>query len=293
MVSFTQGVRDTNFHPHVRISGGKSTQLFDPHLYTPFATLHNGRSATEFHQQSVHRVFPLTEVCTDMQRMNLHPALGAAVLAATNQAVSGLWYRWVSTTGEVQHQSVKRLRQLELETEVFQFSSQHSGWVVPNRVHMVFDFIYQALSSGRDTIYHLSGPQMVEYIVDHTAALNTLYDAVRQRIPDLPLTLRVRIVPVAAARFVTLRSNASRLRSICEMVSTLQTVKVHEAWYGELSAELPELTLPIESAQCLSQYDLLSADDLAIDHWMLTAPLSEVIDVYNRLERVTRTKAPE
>jgi len=214
MVSFTQGVRDKNFHPHVRIQNGQSVSLYDSDTWTQFATTPGGQTATEYHQSAMQQVFSGTEIMTDMERMRLYPALAAAVLQATNiKRNQSVWYRRVSAEGQVTKRSAGQLSQADLESNVFQFSNDLSGWVIPNKVHIIFSMVYQALSSGRDVVYHLSGPQMVHYIDGLREELSLLYDLVRHRIPDLPFTLRLRVVPVATARFVAVAARAERRSS--------------------------------------------------------------------------------
>lgn len=290
MVSFTKGIRDQNFHPHVRIEGGEQYPLASPHTWTQFAQTSDGQTLTSYHQEAVKRVFPGVDIATDMERMRQYPALTAMVLQATNvRRAQSVWYRKVSETGVVTSRSQGFLEQVELETNVFQFSNDRSGWVVPNKLHIIFDFVYQSLSSGRDTIYHLSGPQMVEYIATLGTELEVLYDAVRQVIPQLPLVLRVRMVPVASARFVTNRADVeglSALASVRDQVSVPEVVQ-------EFALRFPMFTLPIESGRTMSQYDLSSADDVVLDEWMLNAPLREVAWLHTRLQQFASAVAAE
>jgi hypothetical protein len=292
MVSFTIGTRDCNFHPHARIEGGVARALYPADTYTPFGVLPCGTAATEYHQAAVRRVFPHTEVMTDMERMQQYPALAATVLRATNRVVRGLWYRRVSAIGKVSKRTLRELGPEHMETEVFQFSNDRFGWVVPNRVHIVFDLVYQALSSGRDVIYHLSGPQMVHYVDGITAELSLMYDAVRANIPQLPLVLRAKVVPVASARLVTHQSNAGALADVNELLERFGASGLSPGLVADVQQALPELTVPIERGTFLSQYDLSSADDLYLAPWMLEAPLSAVTALHQRLSTVTATAPP-
>ncbi len=287
MVSFTQGERDTNFHPQVRIEDGVQTSLYDARVWTQFASVPDGRSATEYHQSAVQEVFPQTEILTDVERMRQYPALAATVLRATNiKRSQSVWYRRVSEAGHVTNRSTGLLTDTQLETEVFQFSNDHSGWVIPNKVHIIFDLAYQALASGRSTVYHLSGPQMVHYVDSIASELELLYDAVRLVMPDLPLVLKVRIVPVAAAQFVTTSNRKIGLDAFAEVRTDLQ----YAAVAAEFVTLYPEFTTPIESGTTLSQYDLTTADDLLLDPWMLEASLAEVTRIYNLLIQTNQSR---
>ncbi len=304
MVSFTQGVRDVNFHPHLRIAGGCSKELYSPATWTPFASVEEAReismisffppslyaskvSATTYHQSSVQELFPNTEVITDMERMQMYPALAATVLHVTNQVIRGMWYRHVSKDGVVTKQTQSYLSASTLETDIFQFSNNASGWVVPNLVHIIFDLVYQTLSSGRDVVYHLSGPQMVQYVGGYADKLELMYDALRQHIPALPLTLKARIVPVAAARFMTVPERVEALATFAEVRDQLQNSVVAR----EFVTQYPEFTQSIESGTTLSQYDFKDMRDIKMDAWMLVAPLSEVTALYESLTHVARSPA--
>jgi hypothetical protein len=295
MVSFTQGLLDRNFHPHVRIVGGVQTPLYDRRTWTQFASTPCGRSATQYHQQSVQKLFPQTEVVTDMQRMQRYPALAATVLRATNQVIRGVWYRHASANGQVIKKTQRRLSNQALDYDVFQFSNDASGWVIPNRVHIIFDLVYQTLSSGRDVVYHLSGPQMVQYIGDRALQrdLQLMYDAVRQYIPELPLVLKVKIVPVAGARFAGLQTEADGIRAVCDLIESADLVNADRGWYRQLVEVTPSIATAIETGTTISQYDLSHSSDLYIDPWMMSAPLSTVNFVQRELAKVAVAIAAE
>ncbi|MBX2866756.1 hypothetical protein KTR10_02295 [Candidatus Kaiserbacteria bacterium] len=289
MVSFTQGVRDTNFHPHLLIKDGVGKPLYEAEIWTPFGVLSCGTSVTEFHQESLKTVFPQTDICTDIERMQSAPELAEIVLRETNQAVKQLWYRKTCAEGIVTSvKGVNHLSEQALETQVFQITNPTDGWIIPNRVHALFDFVWQSLSSGRDTIYHLSGPQMVGYIGGIKKSLCAGYDAIRKVIPDLPEVLIVRVVPVAPCRFVTLCSRAGALAAISDVVRWYEALPNEDRRYArdrftEVVTAYPEFTQPITSGAYISQHDIASAGDLLLDSWMLETPLSRVGAIYQNL----------
>jgi len=199
-------------------------------------------------------------------------------LRATNKVIRGLWYRSVNSSGQVSKKTQSFLSDSALETDVFQFTNDSSGWVTPNRVQIIFDLVYQSLSSGRDTVYHLSGPQMVQYIGAQKlqSDLQLMYDEVRQYVPALPLTLKVCIVPVAGARFAGLQTDARRIQDVCKVITSVDLCNLNLAWCKELANEVLMVATSIETGTTLSQYDLQQAADLYIDPWMLNTPLQTV-----------------
>ncbi len=293
MVSFTNGERDKNFHPHCMIKEGCASQLYDSSVWTPFAQLSSGRSVIDFHQSSVRTVFPDTDICTDMERMQQESELTEIVLRETNQAIPLLWYRRVSACGRVVPvKNVVQLPDFELETQVFQVSNVTSGWVVPNRVHILFDLVWQCLSSGRAEIFHLSGPQMAGYIGGITKSLSAGYDAVRKVVPSLPEQLVCNVVPVAACRYVVRKSEAGMLQDIMESIYWYESLPYDErakamSALHEIAKKYKNFFASIEEGRFLSQYDLESDADLVLSNWMLVTPLKRVISHTERFIKLS------
>jgi hypothetical protein len=284
MVTCTQGALDQNYHPHLKIQGGRQTQLCSPTAWTPLASTGDGTPLVDVHTNALEQVFGTSRINTDAAVLQREWTLAARVLRAANQAESGLWYRYASD-GNLRKVGSKTLTSQQLETDVFQLTSDTSGWVIPNRVHMLFDLVWQSLSSGRDVIYHLSGQDMVRYVASHRDSLDRMYDAVRRYLPELPFTLRVRIVPIAAARFAVHRS---KQRLLNRVMGQLEGGYVYNGgptghWFATAGDLLPELVTPISSGRYLSQHDLSHPDDLIMSEWMLRTPLREVGRVYDQL----------
>lgn len=297
MVSFTIGEKDKNFHPQLLIKQGIGETISCEKTWTPFARTIWGDSLEGFHQGSLLQRFPRLSFETDYEMLCAEPELGLTVLNAATESIKNLWYRRVSESGEL-----TRLRPetvpawSRIESDIFRLSSPHSGYVVPNRGFILFDLVWQSLASGRDLIYHLSGPQMVGYIGGHVKSLSRAYDNLRRTLPALPETLRVRVVPVASARFVTHVSREQDLRAVEEVIVWYENLPRERRQYAKytfakLVERYPEFTRPIESAECLSQYDLRSADDLVLSDWMLEAPLSRVEAIHRMLSSAPKALA--
>lgn len=98
-----------------------------------------------------------------------------------------------------------------------------SGVLMPNVVDIVGNFIAEALESGRDTVYHLSGPDMVRYIFKSKDAqqIAQLYALVKGASPigkHLPAKLKVELVPTADARLATTLQRANELDQLMQAV---------------------------------------------------------------------------
>ncbi len=285
MVSFTSGVRDKNFHPHLRIEGGVGSVLYTPETWTPFASTPCGRKAEEYHQSSVRAVFPNLSIVTDQGLMQEMPDVAEAVFVAATKTVSRLWYRTVTSDGQIEKCDNENISWEKIAQDIFRFSNLTSGFIVPNRANILFGLAWQSLSSGRDTIYHLSGPDMVGYIGKQQHSLSLMYDALRQMYLGLPEVLMVYIVPVAQCRLLSHRSRADDVDAVLDVISWYERQPAEARPQARraleaISARYPEFSRPIQSAECLSQYDLRAADELYVPAWLLETPLSRVRAFY-------------
>ena len=293
MVSFNQGKRDKNFHPHLRIEKGAGTKLCDPTLWTPFATTYCGVPLEQYHQESVRAQFPGVQVVTDQELLLQYVALAEKVLHVATHTLRNVWYRRVSEQGVVVQDKELVLPATDrLLQDVFGFSSQRSGWIVPNRIHILFAFVLQSLSSGKDLVYHLSGPQMVGYIGKQEKKLSAVYDVLRTNHPELglPEVLTVRVVPVASARLVTHRTRAAELAEVESVFLWHEKLDPSERRYAqerfaEAAAAFPEFVTTIEEGTFMSQYDLETSADVLFSQSMLRMPLTRVMALQRRLEK--------
>jgi hypothetical protein len=295
VVTFTLAERDTNFHPHKVIANGASTQIADASVWTPFSKSDCGQTLETYHLDALRTKFPRLPVRTDMELMRTEQTLVEIVLRVITATVPRLWYRSVSGAGQVNHLSGNPVTDWnEINQDVFGLSNLSSGWVVPNNAHILFELVLQSLSSGKDTVYHLSGPQMVGYIGGAQKKLSKAYDVLRAEYPVLPETLSVHIVPVASARMVTHKGNSVAFEALEATVLWYERLDVEAKRYSgkqfsALTMLFPEFTESIESGTFMSQYDIDSADDLLISQWMLDAPLKRVEGVYQQLLRSARS----
>lgn len=291
VVTFTSAERDKNFHPHLKIAKGTNTTLSDTTNWTPFGVSSCGQSLETYHLDALRKRFPKLLVRTDMALMKGEQTLAEIVLRVVTDTVSRLWYRRVSTTGQVtKYSGDPVLNWSQINQDVYGLSNYSSGWVVPNRAHILFELVLQSLSSGKDTVYHLSGPQMVGYICGTQKSLSKAYDALRAECPMLPEELRVHIVPVAASRMVTHVRNRVALEALEETLQWYESVPADQkrqvaVRFADVTVAFPEFTQSIETGTFLSQYDVDTVDDLLLSSWMLHTPLKRVEGMYRQLLR--------
>ena len=161
---------------------------------------------------------------------------------------------------------------------------------MPNRVDILFDCVMQVLESGRDTIYHLSGPQMTGYIKGIERSLSKAYDCLLAELPDLPETLYLKAVPVAECRFLTHQRNAADLQEVERTIAWYEELpnegrRYAQARFSEVARAYPSFFRSIEDGDFMSQYDITGANDLAISDWMMHTPLSRVAATHKRFAK--------
>jgi len=291
LVTFTSGARDKNSHPHMRIASGKSTQIADPNVWTPFGVSDCGVALEEYHLQELRARFPQLQVQTDIALMNADTALAEVVLRTITTTTSRLWYRSVSATGDVTKYKGEAVTNWEqIAQDIFRLSNEKSGWLIPNRALFLFESVLQSLSSGKEVIYHLSGVQMIGYIGGAERVLSKAYDALRLEMPRLPETLQINIVPVASARMITHVNNQDAYTALENSLRWYEKLapedrRAAKSQFTALTKLFPEFTDSIESGTFLSQYDIASVDDLLLSEWMLETPLKWVSGMYRQLLR--------
>jgi hypothetical protein len=294
VVTFTSGERDKNFHPHQKIVGGSGTQIANASTWTPFNYSNCGQTVESYHLDALQKVFPQLAVRTDMGLMRSEETLAESVLRVITNTVSKLWYRNVSTTGTVTKHRGDPVRDWgQISQDVFGLSNQTAGWVVPNRAHILFELVLQSIDSGRDTVYHLSGPQMVGYVGGIQNNLSTAYDALRVEFSELPETLTVHIVPVASCRMVTHTADQAAFSALEDVLGWYEVVPNEQKRsaserFAEVTTVYPAFTESIETGTFMSQYDIASVDDLLLSDWMMQTPLKRVEGIYHQLLRSAR-----
>lgn len=292
MVTFTLGERDTNFHPHLRIEGGQGTEITNPSCWTPFARMACGTAVESFHQSELKARFPDVQIQTDIEIIQSETAFAEVALRSVTGTFSDLWYRKVDANGVVTKIPGRtNVVWDEVKDDIYRFTNTESGWVIPNRAHIIFELALQSLSSGRDVVYHLAGPQMNSYIGKIQNSLTKGYDALRAEWPELPETLTVYIVPVAACRMISHKSKTQAVDAINGVLQWYEGLNDDEKRHSngrlkEVISEYPEFVQPIEDAQCMSQYDVSGPDDLVLSEWMLCQKLGRVTNMHGRLCRL-------
>lgn len=228
-VDHTIGERDVNAHPHLLIRDGSAALLsghgdrLTTHAYVsrdvPGASFAQGTSVSEVHIGAIRALYPGTEIVTHVEHMREHQELLLTVLEiVTALSRTAAWWRRVDRHGMVTAYRGKDIPRTwdAILPDIFPIMSPEEGWLVHNRVSILFDLIQQSRMGQEPEIYHLSGPDMVRYLGQEIETVSRMYDTVRARLNLKQETVTYNLVPFASFRFATRASQALACERLCE-----------------------------------------------------------------------------
>ena len=326
-VDQTIGAKDTNFHPHRVIVNGAAETISDAHKMTSHARITHpstrvpdrfipGECVADAHMLAMQQAFPSASLETTSQRARRCVDIMAPFLEVMTGIAPQAWQRIVSPNGDV-HTCPPPINWRALQQRgIHGLSQDASGYIIPNAWNILSDGIIGMLTSGNETVYALSGPDMIRYYHRFEADISTWYDAARPYLDTkLPETLTMIMVPVAEMRLVTTKRHAPALDALVD--TYLAHVRILSTFGQRLNGlageerhaclkmlnrerglsferirraahDCPEIFYCIEEANCLTQYDILAGEELYVHPWGMQAPMNDVIKMMNFL-RLNRT----
>lgn len=206
LVDITIGDKDTLFYPHCVIKKGMRKQIACAATLTTHNRCENGSPIAHTHTRPLEALeLPgFTHSSWVKQRANpIHRILDPL----TTNEYRALWERHVDGNGRVTRPPSPCQPSLEAIHKVT-VPHDGEGWVIPNPVNILLDWVFGALETERDHVYMLSGQSMYKYIQQKyrsgpimATLLSGMYDQVRSNvIPGLPEHLRVTLVPIPVLR---------------------------------------------------------------------------------------------
>lgn len=310
---FTIGDLDKNFHPHTIIRNGERTVIADGSRLTT----HSG--VTSLHMQKLRAVIPDGEYVVYSKHLYERRELAAKVLRVVTEKMPGIWYRFVQSDGAIIRPDTYT-NWLRVEgSGIFSVTNREQGWIIPNAANILLDAIIGVVETGHDTVYELSGPDMIRYIWEEVPKLSLLYDVVRSALPELtlPETLVYQIVPVADVRFVVPVAQRDALDALLHVYhqqltnEELRGVRMRDCSPEERRALVPDLqrarradqeALLVAKQNCpeifyqikdgtfFSQHDLEGPGGLYVHPWAVETPLVQVNAVSQALMRFGAVK---
>lgn len=324
---------DKNYRPEDIISDSSATPIAEfgqlvmrTQVTTPKST--GQIFLDELHTDGLTRAFEYTHIQTNTEYLRANESIVAEIINISASVAPELFKRKVQT-GETQttpttkYDEVKANNILQLKDN----PRQDAGILIPNEVDILANFIIEALSSARDVQYHISGPDMIQYIKGIMPTLEKLYSAIITNssfIDQIPDKLTVELVPGTALRFASTKTNSSNIKKLALAVSQLQTskaaanitkkdffssnqardMKARNALLTKLSRENTELTTEmINSTQlcpeifdngqdipAVTQYDTLQDGGLFVPEIFKELTMSELIKLYKIINRPNLTR---
>jgi hypothetical protein len=322
----TFGERDTNFHPHLLIVGGRAEVVARSDRMMTHARITRapdnfsdrfkvGESAAEAHVRALRDALPQASVETLTEReVRLVDMLMPAYEILTKMQPSS-WRRILRTEDgvviPVSH--VPQWKEIE-SIGIHRLSANGTGWIVPNAWNILLDGLIGSLTSGRNIVYELSGPDMINYWPKHSQEISAGYDLLRKELwPQLPETLTLCIIPVAEMRLVCSEGRRglldavvdSYLRILGERTTSGEVLRTapqeqRSAVITQLQAtrkrlyeetreavrNCPEIFYEIKQANFFTQYDLLRGEILAIHPWGIEQPIDTIEQMMTMLRRM-------
>lgn len=203
--------------------------------------------------------------------------------------------------------------------------AEQTAVIMPNVLDILANFVVETLATGCDTQYHLSGPDMVNYISGLLPELSRMYERVCGAAsfgPKLPMRLQVQLVPTAAAKFATTAKRAPLLDALLGQIThadmALANLKAQrkgfftsagardksvqkqfiqhtkqqevelETAVAERLAHLPELLVQPSSPHSLTQYDILDEGGLYVPNLNQELSMAKLAELSQKLRLIQR-----
>jgi len=310
----TLGCKDTNFHPHTIIKDGVAQEVGPDDVMLTHASVQqthpafpdivsSGRNLAAAHAAALSDALPSADISIFSEYLKSHADLVRAVLAAIFPHNPDLWTRYVGTDGRVRKRQPPATFSRLARAGIYGVNDQESGWIIPNELNLLVDAVIQIDrlhtdadgDFGRADLYHLSGPDMIEYIGSdewHLKDMSGAYDVIRDTIDvNLPEYIHFHIVPVSSLRFAVPEHQKKALQTALRVLLRIREFnrrnkKKRRQWYSDAFSKqtplmstqkkqlikklrsalqaCPSVFYDIESADYFSQYDMLDGRQLFV-----------------------------
>jgi len=221
---------DRNYFPELRIEGGVSTQI------APLGALScklsvDGVSLPDTHINGILSAFPDASVFTNTDYVRQNESVSGEIIAIAAATQPDLFMRLAQSDGSVirvNRTLADRISEIGIMQLQDDPTESRTGIMLPNEVDIVLNFVVEALRTGLETQYHLSGPDMVQYLADKKGSPSEVKQRVFRLFEDvksnasfggqLPRTTEVMLVPTTPARFATTAQQAPGLKNLVDTI---------------------------------------------------------------------------
>ena len=287
-------------------------------------TVEGGAFLDLLHIDGLQQVFPNTRIFTNTEYLREEEALAANIVAVAKEHRPDLFTRTVESDGKIRH-AASSFADLIDSYGILQLNDDPRtgrGVLMPNELDILYNFMVETMRSGRQKQFHLSGPDMQQYIKDPKMryTLDQLYALVREETAigaTLPEDIDVALVPADQARFVSTKRRVRQLMTIFDWLTyedriarerrtfftsdAAEDTDAREAFLEDAQAkklfiaqglggavlEASELFVDPKAAPYVSQYDVLE-DGLFMPAQNTHMTMRELRNLGKRLDKMRR-----
>lgn len=229
LVDHTITGKDRNYRPEAVIRDGEMTQVAEMGqlAFRTVAVIDEQSGYLDrLHTDVLREAFPRTQITTNTEYLRHNERLTGEIVKSAANLMPELFVRIVPADEVTAIEDARAAVALALDGRSMQIADDprtERVALLPNEVDIVANFVIEALRSERSAQYHISGPDMVNYMTrpkskdDQRTPLeivNALYAELastasfREKLPE---ELTVNLVPGAHARFATTTERAGEL----------------------------------------------------------------------------------
>ena len=224
LVDHNQTGKDSNYYPDLVMNREGSTQIAPMGRIVCRTTIDgSGQFLDELHIAAIERALPDSVVFTNTSNVRDNTDIAEAAMDIGLQYRPEMFGRVSTADGVMQRVDFETVQGVDIMQLADDPREAKLMRVMPNVLDIVIGFAAQARNSGKDVIYHVSGPDMVKYINNELGQINFFYDLLTQLpgMGDLPKKLQVEIAPGASAVLATTTAKKAELEAIEEAVGNL------------------------------------------------------------------------
>jgi hypothetical protein len=185
--------KDTTYLPAQKKQDGKilelsSNRIEGQDMVTKKLIL-EGQDAFDFHNRPLLEKYPSSRIQKYSDLLHSEADYVAQIIEALDFDPS-MWTRYVSLDGQLLNKSPQSHK--ELMQTILDISSTNEGFVFSNELNaLIFALIQVKHSNGSDIIYHVSGPDMINYFPSKSnqLMLSKLYHRIREKDAKLAISL--------------------------------------------------------------------------------------------------------
>ncbi len=227
LVDHNLTARDTNYNPEKIIQNGDSSELTDQKFTLSLrtkssnSTLFEGQFLDEIHSRSLSEAFPNTSIITNTDYLRKNETIVAEIIDICSEVMPELFNRRALPDG-----TVKKLQIPVAEISPSDFlqlrddpRAEETANMIPNEVDIICNFVIEALNYKKDTLFHVSGPDMINYINSILPNLQKLYSQLTQAsfASKLPDTLNIELIAGTAFKVGCTTTNRPNLEPFADI----------------------------------------------------------------------------